>query len=226
MILPWDRELSAYDTFDKLITLGDALEINVRQHEWVYNFHVKYNHEKVDDPGYIPIDQKDLYESCIDSMRIAIYEAICVRREKRKLEKLIQGDDAKHWFVTVGLDDKQFKDDNEALIINPLVKKLVDTPGIENVKFVVEKFRKNDKNEIYIHRHIHFVFESNMRKSKIVQYFFQKAKKYVAAQNFIDVKPDPFCDRHKYVAGDKAPHKLECVEKDRSWRKEKNIIEM
>lgn len=224
MILPWDKELSSYDTVDKLATLASAMELDplyitraVRQMRML----------QVEKPFPDPLSDKELDDLEIDFLRMAIYEEILVRREKRKLEKLIHGENSniKSYFVTIGLDDKQFKEDNEAMIINPMMKKLIDTPGFDNMKYVIEKYRKNEEGIIYEHRHIHMVFDSNLRKSKIIQYCFQKTKRYVQGVNFIDVKLDPGRARERYINGQKAESKIECVEKDRTWRQEKKIME-
>lgn len=227
MFFPWERELASYDTVAKLIPLMQSLDLDPDYHLAPYRF-VRLCQE---DGTYKrlniePFTEDEITKMEVDVLRSRIWEEFQIRREKRKLEKLIFGGDGnKHWFVTIGLDDKQFKDDNEAMIINPLVKKLIDTPGFDDVRFVVEKFRINDDGDIYIHRHIHMVFDSSLRKSKIVQFCFQKAKKYVAGSNFIDVKPDPDRVRDKYIKGEKKDIKIKCVEMDRSWRKEKKIIE-
>lgn len=227
MILPWDKELSSYDTVEKLATLAHAMELDplyiMRSITCTRALIAEGSYTRL---GLEIPTERELEEMEMDFLKVAIYEEILIRREKRKLEKLIHGDSGnKHWFVTIGFDDKQFKEDNEAMIINPLVKKICDTPGFENVKFVVEKFRKNEKGQIYIHRHVHFVFDSNYRKSKIIQFCFQKVKRYVVGPNFIDVKPDPNNERDKYIRGEKIEAKLECVERDKVWRKEKKITE-
>lgn len=223
-MFPWNLELFSYDTIDKLQILAQAMELKCDDIDYIVNC---MNDYKARNP-HCPSNLTDLEieDFQIQQYRERIWHEMQVRREKRKLEKLIHGDTSdKFYFVTIGLDDNLFKEDNEAMIINPLVKKIIETPGFDNVKFVVEKFRKNEQGNIYIHRHIHLVFDSNLRKSKIIQFCFQKAKRYVQSQNFIDVKLDPGRVRHKYIMGDKTELKMECVQMDRLWRKEKKIIE-
>lgn len=223
-MFPWDRELSSYDTIEKLQILARALELNCDDVDYIVN--CIYDFQKRNPNHNSNLSVAEITQFAILQYRERIWNEMEVRREKRKLEKLIFGQTGcRSWFVTIGLDDNQFNDNNEAIIINPLVKKIISTPGFDNVKFVVEKFRRNDQGNIYIHRHIHLVFDCNMRKSKIIQFCFQKAKRYVAGQNFIDVKEDNGRSRDKYISGDKTQSKLECVAKDRMWRKEKNIIE-
>lgn len=225
--LPWHRELAAYDTIEKCLDLARAMEIDsarIKNHLFTLDLYqeCKANNKWPDDISY-----DDLVATVIDSFHYDLMDAIRVRREKRKLEKLIFGETGnRHWFVTIGLDDSQFTEDNEAMLINPLVARIRSTPDIENVKFVVEKFRRTeDGKSIYVHRHIHFVFDSNKRKSKVIEFCYRKAKKLVKGPNFVDVKPDPDRARDKYIMGDKVKEKMECVEKDRIWRKEKKIIE-
>lgn len=239
-MFPWDQDLYAYKTIDSLLTLSKALDLTENDlklyHSICFAHHLERdgtfrkafeNDVRYKDLPYIPLLDDEYEEMKISALREACWMAMQIRREKRKLEKLIFADSGnKHWFVTINLDDKLFSDKvDEAFVINPLVKKIITTPGFENVKFVVEKFRKNEAGQIYIHRHIHMVFDCELRKSKIIQYVFQKTQKYVQSKNFIDVKPDPDCKRDKYILGDKVQAKMECVAKDRSWRKEKKIIE-
>lgn len=221
---PWDKELYAYDTVEKLQILAQAMEVDLSMIDYIVSAILEYRGRHPSDPSNLTDDEVKKYQ--IGEYRERLWHEMQVRREKRKLENLIFGQTGtKSYFVTIGLDDKQFKDDNEAMIINPLLKKIIDTPGFENIKFVVEKYRRNEQGDIYVHRHIHLLFDSNLRKSKVIQFCFQKAKKYVAGQNFIDVKLDIGRTREKYINGQKTQTKLECVEKDRSWRKEKKITE-
>lgn len=223
-MFPWDKELYAYDTIEKLQLLAQALELDCSSIDYVVHCVLDYRARHPGNQGNLTDEEISAYQ--LGEYRERIWHEMQVRREKRKLEKLIFGQEGtKSYFVTIGLDDKQFKEDNEAMIINPLVKRIIDTPGFENIKFVVEKYRRNDQGDIYVHRHIHLLFDSNLRKSKVIQFCFQKAKRYVAGQNFIDVKQDNGRAREKYIRGEKTETKLECVEKDRSWRKEKKIIE-
>lgn len=226
-MLVYEKELAEYDTLEKVIVLARALEIDVDYYLSPYDLYIGLHKDGTFKRlGIEPESEADLHYCKIDDLKIAIWNEMQLRRERRKLEKLIHGKkDGKFWFVTVGLDDKIFTDKNEAEIINPLVKRICDTPGLGDIKFVVEKFRRNDGGDIYIHRHIHMLFESNLAKSKIVQFLFQKAKKYVASANFVDVKPDPSRSRLKYIMGEKVDEKLKCVEMDREWRKKCGIIE-
>lgn len=223
-MFPWDKELYAYDTVEKLQLLAQAMELDFNTIDYVVACIVDYRRRHPENPENLTDEEISAYQMM--EYREKIWYEMQVRREKRKLENLIFGQTgSKTYFVTIGFDDNLFKDDNEAMIINPLVKKIIDTAGFDNVKFVVEKFRKDDKGNIYVHRHVHFMIDTFLKKSKVIQFCFQKVKRFVAGQNFVDVKLDMARSHDKYINGMKTEAKLECVEKDRVWRKEKKIIE-
>jgi len=119
------------------------------------------------------------------------------------------------WFVTVGFDDKTITDSR----IKTCHESVIKMDGFIFNKWSIEKFRKNDDGRIIIHHHIHYLVYSDYPKSKVVQYFFQKCKKYIASKNFIDVKNDGEFERYeKYLDGHKTETKMECVEMDKQWR--------
>lgn len=215
-MFPWDKELHAYKTYDQLVTLAKALEVPFRLPDDVY----------FDRSGNVAIPEDICLQTKMDLLKMDIYEEMLVRREKKNIERLLFGQEQKFCFVTVGFNDNHFDDTNEALLINPAIEKIVATPGFDNVQFVVEKFRKNEKGEVYIHRHVHLLIDTNLRKGKVIQYIFQKAKKICDAPNFIDYKIGERFRFEKYIKGDKTDGKLECVEMDKKWRSEKKIITM
>ena len=138
------------------------------------------------------------------------------------IQKDLKGTEKKKWFfVTVGFDDKQ---ENVVSNMKTFLKKFKDTPKIDIEDYVVEKFRKNDKGQIYEHHHIHFLIHTDYSKSKVIQFCFQKAKGFIQGQQFIDVKNDGEISRYqKYIKGDKIESKKECCELDRLWRHENSL---
>lgn len=137
--------------------------------------------------------------------------------ENRRKELAIK---KKWFFVTIGFDDS---------IITPIgvkdaIDKLDGIKGITVTHMVAEKHRRNPDGELYIHHHIHMLVDTDYPKSKVIQYVFQRVKKYVGSSNFIDVKNDGDRERYeKYINGEKQTGKLDLVEKDRLWRLENNI---
>lgn len=129
---------------------------------------------------------------------------------------------SKWFFVTVGFDDNL---PNIVQNLQIFRDKMVRTPGMEFHSHVIEKFRRNEQGDEYVHHHIHFLLESDSPKSKVLQFFYQKAKPYIAGKNFVDVKEKVDFDRYaKYISGDKQDAKRACVDKDRVWRSENNIL--
>lgn len=217
-MFPWDRKLVSYDTLAKLQILASAMEL---EYTIINSAFVTLSN------GTRLMTQEELEQVNMDLLKMEIFREIEVRREKRKLEKLIYGEEQKFCFVTIGFDDNQFDVTNEAVLINPVINRILETPGFDNVKFVVEKFRRNENGEIYIHRHVHLLIDTPLRKAKVIQFIFQKCKKICASPNFVDVKCGGDRVRfEKYIKGDKTDTKLECVAKDKEWREKNKIISM
>lgn len=150
----------------------------------------------------------------IDTANLAVEQDI--KDRKKQLGIL------KNWFfVTIGFDDK-------IITVSDIKKAVLKIYEIEPIKVkmhVVEKHRKDNLGEIYVHHHIHMLVETEYSKSKTIQFLFQKLKKFVAAKNFIDVKNDGDRQRYeKYINGDKQADKHVCLELDRKWREENQII--
>ena len=152
----------------------------------------------------------DHYNNDIEFYRQREHDLVQIRKD-------INGNEKKKWFfVTVGFDDKQVGVVNN---MKSFLTKFKLTPGIDIQSYVCEKFRKNDKAEIYVHHHIHFLIHTDFPKSKVIQFCFQKAKGFIGGKQFIDVKNDGEISRYeKYIKGDKIESKKECCELDRIWR--------
>lgn len=126
----------------------------------------------------------------------------------------------KWFFMTIGFDDKTITVQG----IKDSIAKLNEIKDLDLDRYVVEKFRRNPSGEIYEHHHIHTLIYTDKPKSKVIQYVYQKLKKYVSAPNFIDLKREQPIDNYiKYINGDKCDSKLECIEMDRKWRQLNNL---
>lgn len=143
---------------------------------------------------------------------------------EKDMKQLTGAKKSKYFFVTVGFDDKT--------ITVPKIKKFRESvlkmAGVKFHSHVVEKFRRNDKGDIYEHHHMHFLIETDYYKAKVVQYFYTKATNklntVVAAKSFIDVKNDASFEVYeKYISGEKKQEKMACVEMDKKWRLENEI---
>jgi len=149
----------------------------------------------------------------VDTASVSFETDISNRRKELGIKK-------KWFFVTIGFDDS---------IITPTgvkdaINKLDGIKGITVTHMVAEKHRRNPNGELYIHHHIHMLIDTDYPKSKVIQYVFQRVKKYVGSSNFVDVKNDGDRERYeKYINGDKTSGKMDLVEMDRTWRLENNI---
>lgn len=158
------------------------------------------------------------------------------RDEFGELEKsILAGEtyETKGWlFITIGFDDKVAK----PLDMKRIIKKIKLMRGMkwEHFRYVHEKHRKNTSGGIYHHLHTHILARTDVSKSKFLQYIYPRnAKSFlepvVAGKNFIDVKTpkdgDTFSGKLRYIEGDKAEAKLECVQLDQVWRKENSLDE-
>jgi len=135
--------------------------------------------------------------------------------------KILKGiPNRKFYFMTIGFDDK--------IITVPMIKesisKLKELKDIDLGEYVAEKFRKDEKGDIYIHHHIHCIVYTDKPKSKVIQYIYQKLKKVIASANFIDLKREqPIENYIRYILGDKRDEKLECIQLDIEWRELNNL---
>lgn len=136
-----------------------------------------------------------------------------------EIQKELRGNEKKkYFFVTVGFDDKQ---SNVVQNMKTFVSKFKTTPGIDIHSYVCEKHRKDNLGKPVIHHHIHYLIRTDFAKTKVIQFCFQKAKKFIAGKQFIDCQNDGEFSRYeKYIEGDKQESKKECIELDRIWRSE------
>lgn len=142
-------------------------------------------------------------------------------KELRDDIKEIKGNsNRKFFFMTIGFDDSKITISG----IKDSICKLKELKDIDLGEYVVEKFRKDDNGKIYTHHHIHCILYTDKPKSKVIQFVYQKLKKYIVSSNFIDLKREqPIENYLKYISGDKRDEKLECVQKDNEWRQLNNL---
>lgn len=84
----------------------------------------------------------------------------------------------------------------------------------------IEKYSKSGEN-----LHMHILKEGNYSKTKIIR---DLSRRFKIESNFIDVRkgtePTDWNNRLSYIQGTKvSEEKMECVEKDKEWRKEHSI---
>lgn len=118
-------------------------------------------------------------------------------------------------FVTVGLNHQTWSVSSGV----KLIESILSFDWVDKAQAVFELHRENG-----IHPHIHFLIESNLSKSKILEKIWacKGIKKIVLQKSFIDYKlAMPYHD--KYILGDKTEDKIIYVNKDRVWRVENNI---
>lgn len=120
------------------------------------------------------------------------------------------------YFVTIGFNHQDF--DLEKA--KALVDHINNLPWIKAFKANFEYHRTNG-----IHPHIHYLLlVDDLAKSKVVEYLWsvRGIKKLVVNKQSIDVRI-PNSSTLNYIQLIKAPEKMECVEKDKVWRKENQI---
>lgn len=144
--------------------------------------------------------------------------------KQKVLADILKQPNFKWYFITVGYDDSNITVDK----IRSYSLKVANLKYFMDPFYVNEKFRKNDKGEIYIHHHTHFLVKCELPKTKVIQYVYQAVKKVVASPNFVDVKSykdkvGSYEQKLAYIQGDKKQEKLECVELDRTWRIDNNL---
>lgn len=162
------------------------------------------------------------------------YSGLCQNyRDLERIRRIVNIDlttpQSKWYFITVGYDDKIITPQK----INELCSKVSNLKHWGSCKFVNERHRRDSKGAIYVHHHTHFLVQTQLSRSKVIQYVYQAVKKYVASESFVDVKPNPkehnsstYETYEKYINGDKQDAKLECISLDRKWRLENDIIQM
>jgi len=141
----------------------------------------------------------------------------------RQLRKL-NTESFKWYFITVGYDDKIITE----TLIRKYSQRIATSAYFDSCEYVNEKFRKDDKGNIYIHHHTHFLVKCDLPKSRLIDRVFATVKKVVQSKNFIDIKGykdnvGSYDDKLKYIRGDKIESKMECVLMDREWRNTNNL---
>jgi len=153
-----------------------------------------------------------------------LYASYVMRQALVKEVRAMNIEGFQWYFITVGYDDDNITVDKIRKYSN-----LVATSNyFDDVKYVNEKFRKNDSGEIYIHHHTHFLVKCSLSKSRVVDRVFATVKKVCKSKNFVDVKSSKdgvgsYQDKLKYINGQKTESKMICVEKDIKWRLENNL---
>ena len=173
------------------------------------------------------IDTDDYFRKLSRNIIIFNNKKNQIRKEMTDLIREI-GDNTRKWyFTTIGYDDENITIDK----IKGYTKKLLCKEHFRNVELVNEKHRRGEDGKIYIHHHVHILFESDLPKSKIIDRIFDLVNKSVKSKNFIDVKGYKDKDLKgrtyesclKYIKGDKQKSKTECLELDRNWRMQNNL---
>lgn len=155
-----------------------------------------------------------------DSLKYYLKESETHTSVATDIKRVRVNTNRKWFFITIGFDDKTITVQG----IKNAIEKLFSIKGIEVDRYVVEKYRRDDLGNIYIHHHIHTIVYTDYSKSKVIQYVYQKLKKFLASDNFVDCKRSQPLDNYiKYINGDKTSTKLECIELDRKWRQENNL---
>lgn len=118
-------------------------------------------------------------------------------------------------FITIGFNHQTWSIDKCVSLINLIL----GFDWIDTGKAVFELHRENGE-----HPHCHFLIQSSLSKSKILEKIWaaKGIKKIVLQKSFIDYKVAlPVHDR--YVEGDKTEAKLPFCKKDAEWRTKNNI---
>lgn len=230
--------LDKYDTVDKVLALARAFDVPQERVDYIFESEgFAYSLVKADVPyllrlsKLVPNFDLDSHRDDMIIMRLkwAIKDAIELRRARRDIAALVNDDgnaETRKWFVTVNFDDVVVTDKVESGVISNFMDRVTSISGLNVISYVPEKFREGGKQ---IHRHIHMIIESDYKKSKVIQYIFQKNIKVgkekslaISKKEFIDVKK--WESHHdNYIKGIKRDEKQDCVEMDRVWRAEKGI---
>lgn len=123
------------------------------------------------------------------------------------------------WFITVGFNHQTW--DVPSCV--SVIRKICENKIFKDIRGVFELFRENGE-----HPHCHFLVEltDTLPKSKIIEKLWatKGIKKVVLSKTYIDVKKAE--DYHQnYILGIKKKEKMECIEKDKIFRKKNNIPE-
>lgn len=134
---------------------------------------------------------------------------------------------SENWaFVTIGFNEQTITVPDMVAVSHNVSK----FKHFSSCKYVLEKFRTNG-----IHHHTHFLVDLDCKytPSKLAQDLFKVKgiKKICLSASFIDVKmlsnkknkAQPRLVYEDYLDGIKTESKMECVYKDRFWRKQNSI---
>ena len=169
------------------------------------------------------MDPETLAKNLNQEIKFRIHYFNLQLKLKKDLANL-NNDSFKWFFITIGYDDENITVDK----IRKYSARVATSNYFIDCEYVNEKFRKNDKGEIYIHHHTHFLVKCDLPKSRVIDRIFATVKDVVKSKNFIDIKsPKDHCgtydDKLRYVRGDKREEKMECVRLDRNWRIDNNL---
>jgi len=172
----------------------------------------------------IPAWTLEFWEAYINKDIRTLYASYIRRQALAKEVRSMNIEGFQWYFITVGYDDENITVDK----IRKYSGAVATAPYFDDVKYVNEKFRKNDKGEIYEHHHTHFLVKCQLSKSRVIDRVYATVKKVTKSKNFVDVKSSKdncgsYIDKLKYINGEKQYKKMECVEKDIIWRAENNL---
>lgn len=143
----------------------------------------------------------------IDSKRIS------KQIEKEVLKSI--GEVSNLWFVTIGFNHQTWTIPKCVKVI----EKILQMDWINAAKANFELFRENGE-----HPHVHFLINTSLPKSKILEKLFRPkyVTEIVLSKNFIDVKPAETVHK-KYIKMEKQESKMKYVDMDIQWRSKNNI---
>lgn len=145
------------------------------------------------------------------------YRDECWMKEKNEMKMLIlKRVNAKtSHFVTIGFNHQTWSIDKCVKVIETIMS----FDWIEKGKAVFELHRANGQ-----HPHCHFLIDSILPKSKILEKLWatKGIKKIVLNKSFIDYKSENHNHRN-YINGQKTEDKMEYVRMDEKWREANNI---
>lgn len=172
----------------------------------------------------IPSWSFEKWENYINKDIRMLFAAYTMREALAKEVRSMNLEGFQWYFITVGYDDENITVDK----IRKYSLAVANSKYLDDVKYVNEKFRKNDKGEIYVHHHTHFLVKCELPRSRVIDKVYATVNKVVKGKNFVDVKSSKdrvgsYQDKLKYINGDKQESKMECVRLDRIWRSENNL---
>lgn len=136
----------------------------------------------------------------------------------------------KGWFfVTISYDKNVITNEK----MRQVAEKIKSIKGIEYLRYNHEKFRRNDQGEIVVYLHTHFLIRIDIPKANLKQNLLKSPiiKSVIYQDTNVDIidpkkaakKQNDWFSYLKYINLEKAPHKKECIEKDKIWRQQENM---